>query len=54
MGDPALGELGVGKVGFIEAHGLWTDEQREAAERIVAEIAAGAAPGPDLVGRPAR
>jgi glutamine synthetase len=40
MGDPALGELGVGKVGFIEAHGLWTEEQREAAERLSRDVLA--------------
>jgi glutamine synthetase len=34
----ALSDISVGKVGFVEQHGLWTDQQREAAERIVAEV----------------
>lgn len=33
-----LGELSTGKVGFIGEHGLWTDEQKEAAERVLAEV----------------
>jgi glutamine synthetase len=35
---PSLGEIGVGKVGFIDAHKLWTEEQSEAAERLAREI----------------
>jgi len=35
---PRLEDLSVGKVGFVERHRLWSDEQKEAAERIVAEI----------------
>ncbi len=33
-----LDEMSVGKVGFVEAHGLWNDEQKEAARRLEAEI----------------
>jgi glutamine synthetase len=33
-----LDAISVGKVGFIERHGLWTDEQAEAAERVRADI----------------
>ena len=33
-----LGDITVGKPGFIERHGLWTDEQKEAVRRIKAEI----------------
>jgi hypothetical protein len=35
---PRLEDLSVGKVGFVERHRLWSDEQKEAAERIVSEI----------------
>ena len=51
---PRLEDLSVGKVGFVERHELWTDEQQEAAERSAPDRGAGAAPGPDLLGRPAR
>jgi glutamine synthetase len=33
-----LDEISVGKVGFIDQHGLWTAEQAEAAERVKAQI----------------
>ncbi len=33
-----LEDISVGKVDFIERHGLWTEEQAEAAERVKAEI----------------
>ncbi|HXG18483.1 MAG TPA: hypothetical protein VNN62_05350 [Methylomirabilota bacterium] len=33
-----LRDITVGKPGFIEQHGLWTDEQKEAMRRIKAEI----------------
>lgn len=33
-----LAEISVGKVGFVQQHGLWNDEQEEAAKRVVAEI----------------
>ncbi|MGE0518946.1 MAG: glutamine synthetase family protein [Candidatus Binatia bacterium] len=33
-----LEDLSVGKLGFVEKHGLWSDEQREAARRVVAQI----------------
>ena len=33
-----LEDITVGKVDFIERHGLWTDEQREAADRLRSEI----------------
>ena len=33
-----LRDITVGKTGFIERHGLWTDEQKEAVPRIKAEI----------------
>jgi hypothetical protein len=33
-----LGDITVGKPAFIERHGLWTDEQKEAVHRIKAEI----------------
>jgi glutamine synthetase len=33
-----LEDISVGKVGFIEKHGLWTDQQAEGAERVKAEI----------------
>ena len=33
-----VGEIGVGKLGFIAEHELWTDEQREAAERLAREV----------------
>ena len=35
---PRLEDLSVGKIGFVERHQLWSDEQTEAAERIVSEI----------------
>jgi glutamine synthetase len=35
---PSVGEIGVGKLGFIEEHGLWTDEQRDAGERLAREV----------------
>ena len=35
---PRLEDLSVGKVGFVERHQFWSDEQKEAAERIVSEI----------------
>ncbi len=35
-----LEDISVGKVDFIERHGLWTEEQAEAAERVKAEIKA--------------
>src|SRR5688500_18840503 len=38
MPAPSLGEIGVGKLGFIERPGLWTDAQAEAAERLIREI----------------
>jgi glutamine synthetase len=33
-----LEDVSVGKVGFIERHGLWSDQQRDAAERVRAQI----------------
>lgn len=33
-----LGNISVGKVGFIEEHGLWTDMQKAAAERVRAQV----------------
>jgi glutamine synthetase len=30
-----LGDISVGKVGFIERHGLWSDEQKDAAQRVL-------------------
>jgi multiple sugar transport system permease protein len=33
-----LGDISVGKVGFVEQHGLWSDEQRQAASRLGAQI----------------
>ncbi len=38
MDKASLGDIAVGKSGFIEQHGLWSDEQREAARRVRAEI----------------
>jgi len=35
----SLQDGSLGQVGFVECHGLWTDEQRTAAARIEAEIA---------------
>jgi glutamine synthetase len=35
---PNLEDLSVGKVGFVERHGLWNDEQREAAQRVLSDI----------------
>jgi glutamine synthetase len=35
----SLSEQSVGKVGFVQRHGLWTDEDREAADRIRAQLA---------------
>jgi glutamine synthetase len=35
---PRLEDLSVGKVGFVERHELWTDEQKDAAERIASQI----------------
>jgi glutamine synthetase len=34
----ALSDISVGKVGFVERHGLWNDEQKEAARRARAQI----------------
>jgi len=34
----SLADIAVGRVGFIEQYGLWSGEQREAAQRIIAEI----------------
>jgi glutamine synthetase len=34
----SLDDISVGKVGFIERHGLWTDEQKDAGERALATI----------------
>lgn len=31
-------DIGVGKSGFIERHGLWTEEQKTAAEELIAEV----------------
>lgn len=33
-----LSELSTGKVGFVEEHGLWSEAQREAAERVLAQV----------------
>jgi glutamine synthetase len=33
-----LGDMSVGKVGFIERYGLWNDEQKAAAEKVAAEV----------------
>ena len=33
-----LEDISVGKVNFVEQHGLWSDAQKEAAERVKAEI----------------
>ena len=33
-----LDDISVGKVGFIDRHGLWTDEQRDAGQRALATI----------------
>jgi glutamine synthetase len=33
-----LRKLSTGKVGFIEAHGLWSDQQRAAAEEVLEEV----------------
>jgi len=35
---PELDDISVGKVGFIQTHGLWTGQQAEAAERVKAQI----------------
>ena len=35
---PRLEDLSVGKVGFVERHRLWSDEQKEAAERIASQV----------------
>jgi glutamine synthetase len=32
------GDVSTGKIGFIERYGLWTDEQKEAARRVEAEV----------------
>ncbi len=34
----SLDDISVGKVGFIDRHGLWTDEQRDAGQRATATI----------------
>jgi hypothetical protein len=34
----SLDDISVGKVGFVERHGLWTDEQEEAARRLKSQI----------------
>ena len=34
----SLGDMSVGKVGFIERYGLWNDEQKAAAEKVAAEV----------------
>jgi glutamine synthetase len=31
-------DVSTGKVGFVERHGLWSDEQKDAARRIEAEV----------------
>ena len=36
--DATAGRLSVGKVGFVERHRLWSDEQKEAAERIASQV----------------
>ena len=33
-----LTSMSIGKVGFIERHGLWDDEQKDAAERVRAQV----------------
>ena len=33
-----LENISVGKADFIDQHGLWTDEQREAAQRVLAQV----------------
>ena len=33
-----LGDISVGKVGFVKNHRLWNDEQKEAAEQVKKEI----------------
>lgn len=35
---PRLEDLSVGKVGFVDRNGLWSDEQQEAAQRLQARI----------------
>src|SRR4029453_9469764 len=35
---PRLEDLSVGKVGFVERHRLWSDEQKEDAEPIASQI----------------
>jgi glutamine synthetase len=35
---PRLEDLSVGKVGFVEQHGLWSEDQQEAARRLRAQI----------------